>query len=95
MKALVTAKGKPVWAKDLWSGQGGADRDLLAGSLVEYIAFGPYAEKFVAFARGTKPLPDSDAGPNMDEAIKSMELTAEQLDYGMEAHGWLRGNSSD
>jgi hypothetical protein len=81
IRSVVAAKGKnAVTAKDIWGDAKLADRDVAAGSLVEFLAFGPYAEKFVAFARSTKPPADSDAAPNMDEALKTLELTADQLD---------------
>lgn len=80
VKTLVTGKSKaPVWAKDLWNGSKVPERDLIAASFVEYLAFGPIAEKFVGFVRTAKGTPDDDK-PMIDAAITGLETNADNLD---------------
>jgi hypothetical protein len=61
-------------AADVWNATASADEmDILAGSLVDFLAYGPAAGKFVRFVVGFQP------GENMDSR------TAAQA---MEAAGW-------
>src|SRR5262249_20613578 len=87
VKAFLTGKSaKTVWAKDLWSGEKMAERDLVATSLVEFLAFGSRADKFVDFAKAMKPaMPTGNDVPNIDAALKVLEMTPEQLDSAWKA----------
>lgn len=80
MKSIVSSRSKTVvWAKSLWDGTKLTDRDLVATSFVEYLAFGPIADKFVGFVRAAKGTPDDDQ-PTIDYAIASLDTTADNLD---------------
>jgi hypothetical protein len=61
-------------AADVWNGTAdAAEMDVLAGSLVDFLAYGPGAGKFAAFVTGFQP------GENMDSRTPAQ---------AMEAAGW-------
>jgi hypothetical protein len=66
-KALYgRSRGEPFKLSAVWEGKPGADPDTLATSLVDYLAYGPPAEKFPAFVRALRP---SDDDPNPTPAV--------------------------
>ncbi|CAN5171832.1 hypothetical protein BH11PLA2_BH11PLA2_51740 [soil metagenome] len=83
VKAVVLANGgKSVWAKDVWSGTVVKDADLAAASLVEYLAFGPGQEKFLAFCKVLRPGGDDAPAPTIEDALKAAEWSMEGVDTG-------------
>jgi len=81
IKSVVGGKGKNVvWAKDIWSGEKLLERDLVTGSFIEYLAFGPNAEKFLALAKQMKPNLINET-PMMDGALLvTLEMNVDAAD---------------
>ncbi len=72
-----TSKAKPVVDK-AWSGTG-KDKDLVAASLMDYLTFGPGAEKFENILNGL--IPTAGGGdPSFDMALKAADWMVEDLD---------------
>lgn len=86
IRSLVGGKGKPtVWAKGIWEGEKLPERDLVTASLVEYLAFGPKSDKFVAFTKQLKANQVND-DPSVESVLQTVyELNGESLDAAWKA----------
>jgi hypothetical protein len=71
------AKGMPV-ADKAWAGMG-KDKDLVAGSLMDYFTTGPGAEKFGGVLSAMIPT-DASAMPSFVDALKAADWMIEDLD---------------
>jgi hypothetical protein len=67
--AVLGGKGKPALIADVWEAER-ADSDLLATSLMDYMAFGPGSANFSRFLTGLKPNENGDA-PTIQAALES------------------------
>ena len=78
---LYEAKGKPsaVKLKDVWENPDVRERPLVAASLLEYLVFGPGAEKFPMLLGGFRP-GEGNLEPNMPAAIKAAGMNADNLE---------------
>lgn len=72
-----TAKGMPVVDK-AWSGTG-KDKDLVAASLMDFLAFGPGNEKLSSLMNGLIPV-DGGGDPSFGDALKAADWMVEDLD---------------
>jgi hypothetical protein len=87
-KAVVLATGtNAITMNQVWEATIKKDTDAVAASAVEYLAFGPPAEKFQPFCKALKNLDVlEEKGLAPDQAVVSalatVEWTIEGLDYG-------------
>jgi len=66
-------------ADDAWSDKTYAGLDTIKLSLVDYLAFGPDAEKFEKFVTGFRPN-DQRSDPDVGSALEAAGLKADELD---------------
>ena len=84
VKTLVSgSKTKPsaVRANELWEGEKSKDYDLIAASFVEYLVYGPEAEKFASILSNFKPSA-TGAQPTFAEVLTELEWKPETIDPG-------------
>jgi len=84
VKTLVTgSKTKPsaVRANELWEGDKSKDYDLIAASFVEYLVYGPEAEKFASILSNFKPTATGEQ-PTFAAILTELEWKPESLDSG-------------
>lgn len=72
-----TAKGMPVVDK-AWTGTG-KEKDLVAASLMDFLAFGPGNEKLSGVLNGLIPV-DGGGDPSFGDALKAADWMVEDLD---------------
>lgn len=79
--AVLGTRSRPVLvrAADVWGGQKGKDGDLVAASFVEFLVFGPEADKFPKILSALKPS-DTQPMPTMAAALADLEWRPEVLD---------------
>jgi hypothetical protein len=73
------SKPSPVRLSDIWSGQKAKDSDLIAASFVEFLAFGPPAEKFPSFVAAFR-VSDERPMPTVQTAIADLEWKPDALE---------------
>jgi hypothetical protein len=66
----------------VWGDKTIPQSELLATSLVEYLTFGPAAEKFPAFLAGFRPQDENAAPPTTNAVLSGMEWKVEDLEAG-------------
>ena len=84
VKTLVAgSKTKPsaVRANELWEGDKSKDYDLIAASFVEYLVYGPEAEKFASILSNFKPTATGEQ-PTFAAILTELEWKPESLDSG-------------
>jgi hypothetical protein len=79
--AVLGTKTRPslVRLADIWSGQKTKDSDLVAASFVEFLAFGPPAEKFPAFVSAFR-VSDERPMPTVQTALADLEWKPDALE---------------
>jgi hypothetical protein len=77
-RTQVLGKGKPAPLADVWDGRS-KESEVLALSLMEYLAYGPGAAKFESFLNGFKPT-ESVPTPTQTHAIEAAGWKEPQLD---------------
>jgi hypothetical protein len=76
-------------AGDVWGGSLEAEEaDLVRASLVDYLAYGPGASKFIAFLEGFRP-GENMATKTTAQALEAAGIMADRLDRAW--RGWLPG----
>lgn len=77
-KAAVQGRNRPpAKVEDAWSGND--DGDVIAASLMDYIAFGPGSANFTKFLNGFRPS-ESTPMPTIDSALAAASWKKEDLD---------------
>lgn len=76
---LAKTRGQAFRWSVVEGGQGGTDQELLAASLVEFLAFGPNADKFSALVGALKPGENGES-PSFAQALQTLEWPADQFD---------------
>jgi len=81
--AVLGTKTKPAGARpiDVWGGLKTKDSPVIAASFVEYLAFGPEAEKFPKFVTAFKP-GDNMLTPTPEAALADAGWKPEALEIG-------------
>ena len=74
-------RGQGFTTAAVWGGTASAESELLAASFVEYLAFGPDADKFPAFVEAFKPGETGDA-PTVAAVLEALEWKADALEAG-------------
>ncbi|OWK34680.1 hypothetical protein [Fimbriiglobus ruber] len=69
---------KPSW---VWGDSASPDRELVASSFAEYLAFGPVADKFPLFLGAFKP-DENGTTPGVDTAFTAADWKADDLEAG-------------
>ena len=77
-RTQVLGKGKPAPIADVWGGRS-KESEVLAVSLMEYLAYGPGAAKFESFLNGFKPS-ESVPTPTHTQAFEAAGWKEPQLD---------------
>jgi hypothetical protein len=79
-KALITGKLRgPTKINDVWNGSKGKEFDVLAASVVEYLAYGADADPFVKLMNGFKKS-DSNPNPTIQNVLQGLELKWDDMD---------------
>jgi hypothetical protein len=88
-QAAALASRNKRKAGDVWGGNLEAEEaDLLRASLVDYLAYGPGASKFIRFVEGFRP-GENMAMKTTAQALDAAAIPADRLDRAW--HAWLPG----
>lgn len=81
--AVLGTRTRPAGARlaDVWGGIRTKDTPVITASLVEYLAFGPEAEKFSRFLAAFQPS-DENPEPSAESALAALEWQPEALELG-------------
>jgi hypothetical protein len=83
VKALFNrTRGTAFQTAAVWGDAVNPQSELLTVSLVEYLAFGPAAEKFPALLAGFKPADEDAPAPTISTVLASLEWKVEDLEAG-------------
>jgi hypothetical protein len=81
--AVLGTKARPSIVRpiDVWGGLKTKDSPVIAASFVEYLMFGPDAEKFPKFLAAFKPS-DDQPFPSVAAALADLQWSPEALEIG-------------
>ena len=81
--AVLGTKSKPAYVRpaEVWGGLKTKDSGTVATSLVEYLVYGPGADKFPKFLAALKPS-DDRPNPSVEAALADLEWKPEALEVG-------------
>jgi len=85
-RALFLAKTGKYKAADAWTATADKDRPLIAGLVMDYLAFGPQAVNFGKLLSAFR-VPEGDPKPGLDAVLMGVDLTADKLDAAVRK--WL------
>ncbi len=88
LKVLADKADAKLSPADVWAASDNPDAELLAVGFVDYLVFGPPADKFPRFLTGFKPT-DEVQQPTVQTALAAAGLKPEWLADGFKA--WLSG----
>lgn len=87
---LVTTRRPPRSAKELWNGGlEGEELALLRGSIVEFLAYGPDAQKFPDFLKAFRP--EEGKTKSIDDGLAAVRSFQDKFDRGWA--NWVRAGS--
>lgn len=83
--AVMTLNKRSV--KDLWGNSLGDDElPYLRAGIADFLAYGPYADRFPQFMKAFKP--EENTTKSMDDILESIKMSPERMDR--EVPAWLR-----
>ena len=86
-RKIVLGGGKPAPINEVWEGRG-KESEVLATSLMDYIAFGPGQASFIKFINGFRPT-ETNQTPGVAQALEAAMWKQDALDAAWKK--WVQG----